>query len=97
MRKLLLIVCVVLLSVSFIVAKRTTGVVRGERQRATTEITETTQQINDKDREIANQLNELNSLSAQIEEHTIAIDTLQRAIALIDSQMVVLNDMDITL
>ncbi len=97
MRKLLLIVCVVLLSVSFIVAKRTTGVVRGERQRATTEITETTQQINDKDREIANQLNELNSLSAQIEEHTIAIDTLQRAIALIDSQMVVLNDSIVTL
>lgn len=52
MRKLLLIVCVVLLSVSFIVAKRTTGVVRGERQRATTEITETTQQINDKDRRL---------------------------------------------
>ena len=97
MRKLLLIVCVVLLSVSFIVAKRTTGVVRGERQRATPEIPETTQQINDKDREIANQLNELNSLSAQIEEHTIAIDTLQRAIALIDSQMVVLNDSIVTL
>lgn len=99
MRNSFIALCILSLvtSVVIIAMPRTTDNAREEYRQASSEVRNTSRLIEDKDKEIARRLNELNSLTAQIEEHNLAIDTLKREIAKIDSMTIVLNDSIVSL
>lgn len=90
--KRFLIILIAIISVGVILADKSQQRLDRERKQANKEIKETAKKISENERQTRKQLNQLNQISAQIQEKTDAINRLKLSIDSIDNSMNHLND-----
>lgn len=86
------IILLTLVSVTIIFANKTQRSIKQEQQRTNKEISETTKKIDENKKQTREQVNQLNRLSAEIQEKSDSITYLKQSIDSIDGSMSLLSD-----
>ena len=86
------IILLTLVSVTIIFANKSQRSIKQEQQRTNKEISETTKKIDENKKQTREQVNQLNRLSAEIQEKSDSITYLKQSIDSIDGSMSLLSD-----